>query len=212
MKLVTITLLGILWVCAGCGTTRQLEAPQTELIHMSLLPSLDPFTYKDHVTLSVLFCVLQDGRIADVRILGTSGNRDWDAAARDSMRQWRFSAVVGDCPAEGIWVRNSVVVRAEEHLVMSLGELLASDKKEADSLYALLERGVPFESLLERATTTFSPSGMILGPTDIAQYPGRVREELRRLKVGGFTRPIRVGANFTIYKRFNHEPVHRLVQ
>ena len=75
---------------------------------------------------------------------------------------------------------------------MTIGELVSSSLHDADSLYALLEKGTDLDSLFRRTIGTF----------DIVKYPHRVRDELRRLDVGGYTGPLRRGEEYVIFKRF----------
>lgn len=193
-----LTCMLAVWFLAGCAHTRELEVAPPELIRISSLPSISSFTQNERLTINVLFRVLVDGEVAEVRILGTSGDPAWDAAAKDSMRGWRFHRIAG-CPPEGTWIRNALVVQAEEQRFMSLGELVMTGEREADSLHALLESGVAFESLARMHTATSEPYTAL---TDIARFPRKVRDVLRKLRVDEFTRPIRVGGNYVIYKRF----------
>lgn len=211
MKPVTVILLAALWAPAGCRTSEPVTAPRPELVHISSLPTLDPFVHPQQLTLNILFCILRDGTVGDLRMLGTSGDAKWDAAAIDSMRAWLFTGVPDATPPEGLWIRQVIIVKAEERLVMTLGELTVASEHEADSLYALLEKGVAFESLLGRDGAPPRASAAILGPVDISQYPGRVRDKLRDLDVYDVTRPIRVGVHYVIYQRLDHEapPVKR---
>ena len=44
--------------------------------------------------------------------------------------------------------------------------------------------------------------GKITGEVDIARYPKRVRDALRKLGINQITHPLRIGAKFTIFKRY----------
>lgn len=201
-------------VCAvmlwGCTHTRPPEMPHPELVRISSLPSFSSFVQKDKLTLSVLFRVLEDGTIAEVRMLGSSGDPGWDAVAIDSMKHWRFNHLAGECPPDGIWVRNAIVVQVEEQIVMALAGLTVQSEREADSLYALLEQGVQFEILARNSEGT----GKLVAPepVNIAQFPRKVRDEVRKLRVHDFTKPIRVGERYVIYKRFEQNLLKTIVQ
>ncbi|MBX2990142.1 MAG: hypothetical protein KF749_03130 [Bacteroidetes bacterium] len=201
-------------VCAvmlwGCTHTRPLDVPHPELVRISSLPSFSSFIYKDKLTLSVLFRVVEDGTIAEVKMLGSSGDPRWDAVAIDSMKHWRFHPLAGECPPDGIWVRNALVVQVEEQVVMALAGLTAPDERGADSLYALLEQGVPFEALARDEGET--PGFSAPASRNIAQFPRKVRDEVRKLRVGNFTKPIRVGERYVIYQRFEQNSGQSIVQ
>jgi TonB family protein len=153
--------------------------------------------------LNVMFRVHNDGNVAEVKLVTSSGDPDWDKAAIDSMKDWHFSAWVPDgLPAE-CWVRNTCVVQVQEPLVLTLGQLTAPTMEEADSLYSLLEGGMDFDLLAkETRPGTTEKYGTYIGSADVASYPHQVRVELRKLAVNGFTHPVRVGTSYVIYKRY----------
>jgi len=51
-----------------------------------------------------------------------------------------------------------------------------------------------------------------LGTIDIVMYPKHVRDELRKLDVNEITRPLRLGADYIIYKRYESEHFRRILQ
>jgi TonB family protein len=198
---------------AGCGVTQQIPFEQPELISMSALPPAPAHSYVNQLKLNVLFRVLKDGTVTDVRILGTSGESKWDAAAIDSMKQWRFATAFDDTSTAGRWIRYTLVVGIQEPMVMNLGELVLSTQAEADSLYHLLETGIAFDTLARHVRKgSADEAGRYLGMIDIARYPGHVRDELRTLAESNFTHPIRVGHNYVIYKRFTPDGSRNLAQ
>ena len=75
-------------------------------------------------------------------------------------------------------------------------------------MYELLDRDVPFASIAK-------PSGeraKFLGAVNLATYPQHVRDELRKLRIHHFTRPLRLGESYVIYVRFAEENSNTLVQ
>ena len=199
-----VSLLILLLVLAGCSSTGQLDstAASSELVRMTTLPPLQSLTYFNGLKLSVLFHIRSDGTVADVKLLGTERTSEWDRAAADSMRQWRFAATPRDSSPSDRWVRIAVIVQVQEPMLMTVGEIRVDSQQEADSIHALLEGGADFEALSRHLSPgTSIPLGRIIGPVDIAIFPQHVRQELRKLAMNGFTHPIRIDAGFYIYRR-----------
>jgi TonB family protein len=197
-------------VCAlvaflGCATTPPAEntVPQMELISMTSLPALPARFPMGGLKLNVLFHVLDDGSVPDVKLLSTSGDENWDRVAIDSMKQWHFTASTQFASPSGRWIRNMIVVQVQEPTVITLGQLTALSRQEADSVYALLEQGTDFDTLLKRARPGSQQAmGVYFGTINIARFPQQVRAELQKLGVNNYTVPIRVGTSYFIYKRY----------
>ncbi len=198
----------ILLVCvllAGCATSRQPEvsAEGPEVISIAPLPPLTSISTVRGLTMNVLFHVLRDGTVKDVRILGSSGDLEWDSLAAQSMKQWRFTPITLDSVTGDHWFRQKVVVHIQEPIVMNLGELVCASRAEAESLYVLLEKGADFDTLARQIRGI--PSSEYCrcpGATEIARYPQHVRNELMKLGLNDLTPPLQLGNNYVIYKRF----------
>jgi len=190
---------------AGCTAGRQAEAPadQTEVISMAPLPPLTPASAARGLTLNVLFHVLNDGTVQDVRMLGSSGDSEWDSLAARSMKKWRFALSGHDSTGGDRWFREKVVVQVQEPIVMNLGELVSSSGQQADSVYTLLEKGVDFDTLAKEVRgITSAEYCRCPGAVEIARFPRHVRNELMKLGVNDVTHPLRLGGKYVIYKRF----------
>jgi TonB family protein len=210
---VTIALTALL-LFSGCVVTQETGGlePRQELVRMSPLPPLASSTSAGGVKVRVMFKVLGDGTVAEVRVLKSSGDAEWDASAIDSMKRWRFSTIPQDTVSAGRLFLYLLVVRAEAPVVMTLGELVAAKEQEADSLYALLKSGVAFDAIAKQIPVGSSGErGRFLGPVNIAIYPEQVRDELRTLSVNDFTHPIRLGHKYVIYLRFENDGSRNLV-
>jgi TonB family protein len=206
MKYTILSLTLMLIMFAGCTPSRQaaMQPSQPELVSMTSLPTLMTGSANMGLKFNVLFHVMKDGTVSEVRLETTSGDAEWDASAIDSMKQWRFTAPSGDGSTIDRWIRSVVIVQIQHPLVLTLGELLCADKQEADSLYALLIGGADFNTLARqpRVAQSARPGGF-LGSVDIATFPKHVRDQLRKLTVNDFTRPLRVGAQYIIYMKYN---------
>ena len=190
LSAMSITLL----LLTGCVGTREVAAPteRVELISMTPLPPIAQGSYHAGMRLNVLMHILPDGTVEDVRMLGSSGDVGWDSLALQNMRRWRYAPFQRDGVPTDVWFRQQVVIKIQEPVVMTIGELVSSTLHEADSLHALLEKGIDLDSLLRRAIGTF----------DIAKYPKNIRDVLKRLDPGEYTSPLRRGDEYVIYKRF----------
>lgn len=190
----------------GCATTRQAGAPseEIEVISIAPLPPLPAGSSIGGLTLDVLFHVANDGTVLDARLLKPSGDTDWDSLAIQAMKNWRFAVAGVDTPPASRWSRHKVIVQVQEPIVMTLGELVSASQREADSLYTLIKKGVDFDTLAKRSRGEESVSYCRCpGAVEIARYPRQIREALMKLRINDVTRPLRLGPNYVIYKRFS---------
>ena len=194
MRFTIILFPVVILALAGCAAIQQVEAPsmKLELIEMTPLPAIESPAYAAGMKLNVLLHVLQDGTVENVKMLGSSGDVAWDALALESIRHWRYAAPRRDGVPVDAWFRQLVVVQIQEPIVMNIGETLFASQREADSAYAMLEKGTDLDTLFKSS----------LGSVNIMNYPQHVRDQLKRLKEDDTTRPLRVGDKFVIYKRF----------
>jgi len=195
----------LLIMLIGCTASRQTDVPieQPELISTAPLPPLASVSSAGGLNLRVLLHVMEDGTVADAKLLESSEDSGWDSLALQSMKQWRYTAPRRNGAPSNIWVRQLVVVQVQEPIVMTLGELVSSNRQKADSLYSLIENGADFDALVKQITgVSSSEEGGFRGAVDIAMYPRHVRDQLKKLREDQVTRPLRVGLNYVIYKRF----------
>ncbi len=178
----------------GCASARQSEAPyaKLELISVAPLPPLKSTTYAAGAKLNFMLHVIQDGTVDQVKIIGSSGDAEWDSLALISIRHWKYDVPRRDSVPVDVWVRQPVVVKIVQPVVMTLGELVCASLEEADSLYSLLEGGEELDTLFKNTIET----------VDITSRPQRIRDELIGLKINELTRPIHLGDSYVIYKRF----------
>ncbi len=215
MKYTSVVLVGLFLSLGGCSASQPGEKSlnQPELVSMTSLPALTSSYAYSGLKLNVLFQIRNDGSVADVKMLGTNDNSEWDLAAIDSMKQWRFTAAPSVGSHENQWLRTTIIVQVQEPTIVTLGELKSGNQQEADSLYALLENGIDFESLARQTRPgTTTQIGRFLGSVELSIYPHHVRLELQKLSVNNYTRPIRIGTDYVIYKRFRPDGSRGLQQ
>jgi TonB family protein len=191
----------ILPLLVGCGGTHETTVPteSVELLSMAPLPRVVLATYQSGIRLNVLMHIREDGTVEHVKMLGSSGDEEWDSLAMQSMKQWRYSPYRRAGVPVDIWFRQVVVVQIQEPVVLTIGEIVCSSLDEADSLHVLLDAGTGPDSLFRRTLRTF----------DIVRYPQNVREALKRLDPGDYTSPLRRGEEYVIYKRFDKNTLER---
>lgn len=200
-RLIVLSLVLLTGCTAARETPRTIPAP--ELITVSSLPGCTSGSLTGEIQIDVVFEVARDGNIMGIRLIHTSGDPIWDRCAVEVMKQWRFAPVPFLDDSSTLAVRTHVNVRPEEPVAVPLGSLSVSTLAEAEMLHTLLRSGASFDSLAATARWD-SPEkrGRNLGVTDIGTFPYHIRQELRALRAGKTTSPLRLGPAYVIFKRF----------
>ena len=198
--LIAFLLAGLL----GCGPSseisRDIEPP--ELISYVPLPPFHVVPGNRALRLRITMCVREDGTVEHARFVQSSGDPDWDSLAVRTITQWRYAPPLRNGVPTDVWVNQQIVVQFDEPILMSLLQLSSPNKSQADSLYALLQNGADFETLVKEFAGAFpNQRGGFLGTVDIRTCAPRIREALKELHEGDITRPLRSGDNYVIYKR-----------
>ncbi len=201
MKRLMIVWLVLLW---GCATTEDVGQSLTrpELVSLTPLPPRRAPRIEQGLKLDVVMHVTKEGTVDEAQFRGSSGDPTWDSLAVEAIKNWKFvSARRNGIPVD-VWIRQQVTVEFQEPVYMVLSELICSNLREADSVLALLREGADFLLLAKQS------GGRLLGGEpglqqgiDLAVFPPAVSTELRRLREGDMTRPIRVGDKYIIYMR-----------
>ena len=151
-----------------------------------------------------------DGSVKDVSFLTPSLSKEWNKLALEKIREWKFSPAIVDGRPVGLWIRQTLRMRFEEASYLRLAEIVCPDQQTADSVYALLEAGAPFDSLARAFSTSSSRTdGGFLGDVDLRTLPLFVRHDLQRVRTDHFTSPIFLGRNYVIYKSLPAGPRSR---
>jgi TonB family protein len=202
------------FILGGCATVEQAYVPDTlpQLIRQEPLPPWPFRTSADEITLDIKIRVGGDGSIKDVSFLTPSLNEEWNILALQTMRGWKFSPAIVNGQAIPIWIRQTIHLRFEEASYLRLAEIVCPDRRTADSVYALLDAGAPFDSLARVFSTSASRiQGGFLGDVDLRTYPLFVRRELRNVRTDHFTSPILLGRDYIIFKCLAASPHTRPV-
>lgn len=181
----------------GCATQRD----SFEIIEKTDLPVYEGELREEPFTLRVLFHVMENGSVAEVRMLTNSGDSNWDSAVADSMKKWRFTAHESD---SSIWVPKNVKVHLLQSQILNLGELITKNERDARVLHSRLRAGVSFQHLVRQARENSSAgiTGRYLNDVDTAQFPTYVSKILTGLKEGEYSRPVQYDGNYVIFKRY----------
>jgi TonB family protein len=149
----------------------------------------------------VLF-ILEDGSVNNIRLRKASGDAAWDSLAAASIRQWRFVPAHLENHPVSAWFRLRLMVRYANPQYLSLAEIMCPTKEKADSVYDALEKGEDFGELatLYSVAPSRERKGE-LGEVDINLYSENVCEVIKHLGVEEFTKPIKYGDLFAIFKR-----------
>ena len=194
----------------GCSAIEQTQVPTDvpELVRSTPLPPILSATSGGGLRFNVRILVLKDGTVGDVKLQGSSGDESWDAIALDSIRKWQFTPARRDGEPLALWVRQPLIVQAGDHVMRTLAQLVCATRHEADSLYALIQKGENLDSIFLRPELgeSTTESGF-LGAVDLSTFAPPIRSELLNLSENQTTRPLRYGINFVIFKRLKKEPV-----
>lgn len=202
------TAILFLVVIAACATQRE----PYRIIEKTTLPVYRGNAVDSQLNLRVFFHIMEDGYVDDVRIQTKTRDSEWDRAAADSMKKWRFSTIH---PDSSFWLAVNVKVLIVQADLRNLGELITSDRDTAFDLYHRLRSGVSFHQLVNEARSGVLPGviGHYVRDVNIDEYSPAVRSILGDLETGKFTRPVRVGMEYIIYMRLDGDvpnPYHHL--
>jgi TonB family protein len=191
------------FLLCGCATIEQVYVPDTlpQLVKQEPLPPWPFRIIEDEVTLDIKIRIGSDGSVKDVAFLTPSLSKEWNALALEKIREWKFSPATVDGRPVALWIRQTIRMRFEDATYLRLAEIVCPDQRTADSVYALLDAGAPFDSLARVFSTSSSRAqGGFLGDIDLRTLPLFVRHELQRVRTDHITSPILLGRNYVIYK------------
>jgi hypothetical protein len=188
---------------AGCSSMQQMsDGTVPKLLIQTPLPPLPETMTRPVFELETVMFIMEDGTVGKTRMLKGSGDARWDSLALASMRQWRFTPARMDNKPIGSWFHMQSVLRYANPQLMNLAEILCTTEDEADSVYTLIEQGQSFSELAMRYSVDPSRemSG-VLGEVDINLYPENIRKPISRLSVDEYTKPMKYGDLYAIFKR-----------
>ena len=188
--------------CASFNSFDSMIVPPT-LIEKTPLPQPPPSLAARDFYLRMEILVGRDGAVRNVMLTRSSNDSEWDAAALERIKQWKFSPATLDNKPIQMRIIQTAKVVSTVPIMMNLSEIVCPSFSRADSAYALLQKGAPFDSTatVYGATDLSVPTGRV-GEVDIHCYSDDIQAELRNLKSGDFTHPLPLGPYFAIF--LNH--------
>jgi TonB family protein len=198
----TFTFLLCVLCVAGCSTMKQItDESKPHLLFQRPLPVIPESIKRLSFDLDVVLFILVDGTVDKARIVNGSGDAAWDAQAIESIKQWRFTPARMKDQAINTWYRLHMTVRYAEPRIRNLSEILCTSLEEADSVYKALASGADFGELAMKCSV--SPSREMngaVGEIDINMYPENIREVLKNMAENEYTKPIKYGDLYAIFK------------
>ena len=186
--------------CSSMKQTSDTSAPQLLLKHpLPLIPESFPRLSFD---LDVVLFILEDGSVGKARLLNGSDDASWDSLALASIKQWRFTPARSENQPISTWFHLRTTVIYAKLKIMNLAEILCTTSEEADSVYKAIEQGHDFGELAMRHSVDPSREMKgILGEVNIDMYPENIYKSLGKLAINAYTRPIKYGDLYAIFKR-----------
>jgi parvulin-like peptidyl-prolyl isomerase len=102
----------------------------------------------------------------------------------------------------GSWFHMQSSIRYADPQYMNLAEILCTSVEEADSVYKKIEQGQNFNELAMKYSV--DPSREMngnIGEVNINLYPENIRKPLSKLLIDDYTKPIKYGDLYAIFKR-----------
>lgn len=187
----------------GCSSTQQATDDSfPQLLMRTPLPIIPTTISQSYFEMDMVLFILEDGSVNNIRLRKASGDSSWDSLAVASIKQWRFVPARLNNHPISTWFRLRLTVRYANPQYLSLAEILCTTKEEADSVYEALKQGEDFGELAMHYSVASSRAmkGM-LGEVDINLYSENICGVIKRLSVEEFTKPIKYGDLFAIFKK-----------
>jgi len=176
------------------------SVPQLLLKHP--LPPIPESFSRLSFDLDVVLFILEDGSVSKARLLKGSDDASWDSLAIASIKQWRFTPARTENQPISTWFHLRTKVRYAKLQIMNLAEILCTTPEESDSVYEAIEHGHDFGELAMRYSVDPSREMKgILGEVNINMYPENIYKSIEDLAINGYTKPIKYGDLYVIFKR-----------
>ena len=193
----------------GCSSTHQTaDDSYPQILTRTPLPVVPTSISQPYFEMDMVLFILEDGSVGNVKLRRASGDSAWDSLAVASIRQWHFIPARFESRIISTWFRLKLTIRYANPIYLPLAEILCNTKQDADSVYQQLLRGEDFGELAMRYSV--APSRLMrgmLGEVDINLYSENIFKAIQQLSVGEFTKPLKFGEQFVIFKRLQKRVV-----
>ncbi|HEY6952720.1 MAG TPA: energy transducer TonB [Bacteroidota bacterium] len=199
------TLVIVAMLVAGCSLLPEAQQPDElpRLVTRTPLPVVPPEWSRGQPRLEALFHVSRTGEVMQVRFLTSTGYDAWESDALNEMKQWRFSPARFGADSVAVWIRVPMSLRFLEPRTLLLAQFVCSDQNSADSAYQMLLAGLDADVIVRELSAGQATVRVNEGETDIRLFSETVQKELGRLKENQFTRPMKLGNSFVVFKRLS---------
>ena len=201
-----IIFICLFFIIPGCTVFQPVETTliQPKLLKQSELPPLKESLFSNRFEFYCEMLVNANGDVERANLLTGSGDEVWDSLAALSLLDWKYSPAIYDGHPIKLMVRRKIKVIFVEPKVVSLAEIQLDNLLQADSVYTALLSGADFTTLVLKYS--ISPSREIkgyLGDVNIKHFSDNISIALSDLNEGEFTKPLRYGEHYIIFKRLN---------
>ncbi|MFA6540260.1 MAG: TonB family protein [Bacteroidota bacterium] len=192
---------------SACSSTQQVsELVLPELLIQQPLPPFPASFVSPTVKIDLEILVIEDGSVKHVRLLSTSGNPEWDSTALLAIKNWRYSPAIYQGKPVRLWLHQTATVQFSQPHLVPLAEIICTTQEEADTAYARLAEGCEFcDMVLMYSISSSKQQRGSLGEVNIHLYPDHVERALEQLAENEFTKPIKFGDKYIIFKRIKEE-------
>lgn len=191
---------------AGCSIFKPDEPVliQPKLIKQYALPPLTQSIYSDYFEFLCEMLIDTKGDVERAKLLTGSGDETWDTLAVQSLLKWKYQPAMLDGYPIKLLVRTKIRVMFSDPVFISLAEIELENSLLADSVYNELLKGKEFYELAGKYSVSPSRNNKgVLGDVNIKLYSKNIASVLFELKPGEFTKPLKYGEHFIIFKRLN---------
>jgi len=194
----------LFFITSGCTVFQPDESTliQPKLLRQSELPPLRESLFSNRFEFYCEMLINTNGDVERAKLLTGSGDETWDSLAALTLLDWKYTpAIYGGHPIK-LMVRRKIKVVFVEPKVLSLSEIQLNNPSQADSVYRALINGADFTTLVLKYS--ISPTREIkgyLGDVNIKHFSDNISVALSDLNEGDFTKPLRYGEHYIIFKR-----------
>lgn len=188
----------------GCSPVQQqnVTVTQPELLEQTALPPITGSMFKSNFRLNIRMLIDEEGQVLKARFIDGSGYQEWDSIALESIAKWRFTPARIDQKPVKIWVNQLAYVRIQEPVYFSISEILCPNLDIATKVFDSLQKGGDFAELAYKYSISQSREIKgYLGKVDINLYMFSIREYITKLKDNEYSRPIKYGEKYIIFKK-----------
>ncbi|HCY76911.1 MAG TPA: hypothetical protein DHV28_13400 [Ignavibacteriales bacterium] len=199
-----IILFCLFFITSGCSV---FQPEETSIIQPTLLKQaeLPPLRQSIEGNWFEFYCEMQinaNGDVERAKILNGTGDEIWDSLAVLSLMDWKYSPAIYDGHPIKLLIRRKIRVVFVEPNVIPLAEIELQNYELADSVYNALLSGTDFTSLVKKYSISTSRSLQgYLGYVNIQHYSDNISTALSKLEEGEFTKPLKYGDYYVIFKR-----------